>query len=70
VYLLERDGAVVFVGQSGCIRTRVMAHALRFKVDRFSFIVVKDRPERMALERRLIREHRPIENGVYPVVRA
>ncbi len=68
VYLLWRNGVVVYVGQSANVRDRIMVNSLRFQVDTLSFIVVSDRRERMDLERRLIRQHRPIENGVYPVV--
>ena len=69
VYRLYRGEQIVYIGQSGNVRDRMCVHSRRFHVDRFTYEVVPDRRERMALERRLINEHRPVENGVIPVVR-
>ena len=64
--LLSCNGVIVYIGQSGNIRDRILQHTRRFVVDSFEFLVIPRRRERMERERLLIREQRPIHNILIP----
>ncbi len=68
VYLLYHGGDVVYIGQSGNIRTRVLSHSMLFPIDRIQIIEIPDKRERKILERQLIDQHRPFQNRVVPFV--
>ena len=67
VYLLMRDGAVVYIGQSKNVYSRIASHmkAASFEFDAFEIEVCA--PEELLTEEaRLIDKHMPRENKMFP----
>jgi hypothetical protein len=69
VYVLYREGRVVYVGQSGNIRERLQAHARRFVFDRVKCRRLRTRRSCQRVERQLLRRLRPVENRSFPGAR-
>lgn len=66
VYVLYRGKEVVYVGQTGNLRTRLLAHRRRFAFDQIKVSPNDDRRQRQRLERLLIRRLVPFENRMIP----
>lgn len=63
VYLLVREGRVVYVGQSKNPLSRIGQHSRSFAFDRVLFISEPNDSERTAIEAALVRRLDPLESG-------
>jgi len=61
VYIIKKDGVVMYVGQTTDLDTRLKSHHYGFGAD-VSFIECNNTLERLDLETRLIKELKPLEN--------
>ncbi len=68
VYLLMRDGEIVYVGQSGNVYSRIAKHmdTARFTFDAFSIFGCSDKDGRLKMEAELIHKYQPSENRIFP----
>jgi len=66
VYALYRSGALIYVGRTGNLRTRIMAHRRRFEFDCVKVASIDSARARKVLERKLLFRLRPIMNIVLP----
>lgn len=68
VYLLVRDGEIVYVGQSGNVYSRIAKHmdTARFEFDSFSIFICVDKNDRLKMETELIHKYQPPENRIFP----
>lgn len=64
VYVLIRDGAVVYVGQSNNVLARVGMHCKSFAFDRVFYIPEPQKQERLAIEGALARRFNPPKSNV------
>jgi hypothetical protein len=62
VYFLMQDDALVYVGETSCVITRIMQHRQDKEFNGFRFLRVEDGAERLKLEAVYIRRYSPKYN--------
>lgn len=65
VYFLYQDSQIVYVGESGCILSRIKQHTEDKDFNRFTYMLISCPDMRKVRERDMIRKHRPKYNTVH-----
>lgn len=65
VYFLMQGGAVVYIGETSCIVSRLAQHRQDKEFDGFRLLRVDDAQERLRLEKAYIQKHSPRYNIIH-----
>jgi len=65
VYAIYQYGELLYIGQTVNLRRRFLTYRDRYECSYSKVCVVPDKGERLALERKLIRRVRPVQNHVF-----